>query len=431
MACSALLFLLAAAACSAVRAPFDRGSIDPRAYSAALRRMPYARGRVPDEGGLPVIDAARIMAQLEKASARMQGATLGGSTVGASEGGAELRFATSAEDAADGAEPAVVATAPTLGSAPGAAAATAPSLGGAVAAAAPVRGGSPGGALPAPQPAQSATSAAAAAQGVALKEAGSAAGAKVGAAWSTQQAAAGAKVGSAYDESAQRVGVASADIKQSLAKDAAVVGGKLKAGAQAVGQAVKDGAQYLWDHREEYAEDVKRAARAAVHAGKEFAKFADENKASISAIKKGLADRFKAAGGEPQPSMTDLELCTGCQMALSMVLEHTDLGSDAEGTLFALHSACHDQPPLLDETCEALMDRDTVVVSQLLVSRDAPFVCSTLGMCYAELLGGGDGLPKEEGDDGTVAAPSPAAKGKGGLSGGLPGGLGGLLGGKS
>lgn len=94
-----------------------------------------------------------------------------------------------------------------------------------------------------------------------------------------------------------------------------------------------------------------------------------------------------------RPTMTDMEVCTGCMLLLAQVMEHTNDKSSPEDISFALKSACNpmDLPSVLEETCEQLIDLDTAVVQQLQqkdillggVKRDVTGSCMNLGLCYA------------------------------------------------
>jgi hypothetical protein len=217
---------------------------------------------------------------------------------------------------------------------------------------------------------------------------------------------------------ASRVG---ADIAANAAAGAKVAGKAAAEAGKKAGAAVAAGAKHVWDNRQEYAEQAQRAARAAQRAGKEFAAFAKQHRQELDAISGAFKAKMDkaASGGKPVPSMTDEEMCSGCQIVLSTVLEHTDTGSADEEVVFALHSACHDQPAVVYEACAALMRVDAMAASQLIVTRDAPLVCETLALCYrgqSDTGGGGGtgaGGGKKPGAKVPAAAAAAATSGKG------------------
>lgn len=135
-------------------------------------------------------------------------------------------------------------------------------------------------------------------------------------------------------------------------------------------------------------ENIRRAMRASLRSGKSFGDFMVANSAQLDALSKSFDGRFTAgaSGNIPQPSMTDYEVCIGCHLALNSVLEHTDGGSELEDVVYSLHSACHDQPPVMTEACGALMRIDSQVANTLALTRDTALTCNTMGLCYNGLL---------------------------------------------
>ena len=78
---------------------------------------------------------------------------------------------------------------------------------------------------------------------------------------------------------------------------------------------------------------------------------------------------------------TDVEMCQGCQLSLSRVLEHTNARSSETDIIFSLRSACHNVPPILDEACNALISQDTVVAATLAKRRQVGAACHVAGIC--------------------------------------------------
>jgi len=156
------------------------------------------------------------------------------------------------------------------------------------------------------------------------------------------------------------------------------------------------------------------AAKAGAAAARDVAAFAVERKAEIQAISAALTSKLNSAagGGAVVPSMTDEEVCGGCNIALASVIEHTRPTSTTDALLHAIHSACHDQPPVMYESCRALHRVDALAASQLSINRDPSFVCEALGLCY-------DG---QAGADNTAAgAGAKSNLGKAGAAGGIGG----------
>lgn len=135
-------------------------------------------------------------------------------------------------------------------------------------------------------------------------------------------------------------------------------------------------------------EETRKELRASLRSGQTFSDFIAGHRTQLDALAKSLDGRFAsaAAGNMPQPSMTDYEMCVGCHLTLSAVVEHTEVGSDLEDVVFALHSACHDQPPVMTETCAELMRLDSLVANSLAITRDPGEVCTAVGICYEGLL---------------------------------------------
>lgn len=166
------------------------------------------------------------------------------------------------------------------------------------------------------------------------------------------------------------------------------LGEKAANAAKQVGAAVADKAKEVWQNRELYYQKGRKAIQGAVRAGKEMQKFVLSHRKEYDTMKSALKEKMGAVFGStpPMPTMTDVEWCTGCQLVLSQMQEHTNGVSDMEELLFALHSACHETPPILREACDVLVDRDQLAVEALIISPDIPSVCQTIGMCYPELL---------------------------------------------
>lgn len=166
------------------------------------------------------------------------------------------------------------------------------------------------------------------------------------------------------------------------------LGAKAANAAKKVGAAIADGAKDVWKNRELYYQKGRKALQATVRAGKEMQKFVLSHRKEYDTMKSALKEKMGSVFGStpPMPTMTDVEWCTGCQLVLSQVQEHTNAVSEMDEMLFALHSACHETPAILKEACDVLVDRDQLAVEALLISPDIPSVCQTIGMCYPELL---------------------------------------------
>lgn len=166
------------------------------------------------------------------------------------------------------------------------------------------------------------------------------------------------------------------------------VAAKAADAAKRAGAAIADKAKEVWQNRELYYQKGRKAIQATVRAGKEMQKFVLSHRKEYDTMKAALKEKMGAVFGStpPMPTMTDVEWCTGCQLVLSQVQEHTNNDSDMEELLFALHSSCHETPPILREACDVLVDRDQLAVEALIISPDVPTVCQTIGMCYPELL---------------------------------------------
>jgi hypothetical protein len=340
-----LLLVAGLATTSSITAPFDHhASLNPQEYLRKLVKQGY-QNSIPIEvaGQKPLVDSETI-AQLQALQAA-EAAT-----------GANLRFV--AADAAENADADVDA-----------------------------------------EDAPSKTEVAAQQQASQIQAAAGQGGKQIDAAWSAKSAEAREIVGEAASESKERISRAGGELADKMKKTGKAVAAAAQKNAKAAAKKVGEGAKYVWDHRQQIADKGRKAARAAVRGGKQFANFALEHKQELSAIGSALRARLSAAAGDgkPKPTMTDLEWCNGCQLVLSQVLEHTSAGSSEDDMLFALHSACHETPPVLDEACDVLMDRDTLTVQQLLLTQDTPFVCQTVGMCYPELLDGSAGAPADAG----------------------------------
>ena len=114
--------------------------------------------------------------------------------------------------------------------------------------------------------------------------------------------------------------------------------------------------------------DAAGAAGAAVAAVTAPAGALPASKAAVAAGSFLLGRLKSDAGATKAPlgrTMTDFEMCQGCQVTLARVLEHSTAATPREEMRFALHSACHNQPPVLDEACDWLLQQDAFLADLL------------------------------------------------------------------
>ena len=126
-------------------------------------------------------------------------------------------------------------------------------------------------------------------------------------------------------------------------------------------------------------------------------------KASDVAVSAGsfLLGRLKSDAGSVKASldrtMTDFEMCQGCQVTIARVLEHSTESTMRDEIRFALHSACHNQPPVLDEACDWLMQQDSLLADLLLRpgARGPRWSepCHAVGLCTLSDLANTRALP--------------------------------------
>jgi hypothetical protein len=127
---------------------------------------------------------------------------------------------------------------------------------------------------------------------------------------------------------------------------------------------------------------AKKLSKAAKSTARRMATFAASNARSMSTLSAALLTRLNQAGNAGPVTMTDMEYCSGCQLLVSMGLEHVDQFTDVETAMFVLHSACFEQPSIVAEVCDAMLKLDVQIASQMLVTRNAPLTCLAAGLCY-------------------------------------------------
>ena len=110
--------------------------------------------------------------------------------------------------------------------------------------------------------------------------------------------------------------------------------------------------------------------------------FADTHGDFLDNLADGVVGIFrKASVGDGSTTTADLEYCFACQYAVSAALEHLDEATGVDEAIFVLHSACNDQPPIMEEACTEIIRLDAQIAQQMLVTQSAPLVCAAAGMC--------------------------------------------------
>lgn len=96
-----------------------------------------------------------------------------------------------------------------------------------------------------------------------------------------------------------------------------------------------------------------------------------------------------AAGGTTALTWTDTEMCIGCRAIMEVVMRNTGPESSVRDIMFAIHSACGDQPEVFQEACTHATHYDAELAILRQQSTDGKKVCENGGMCYGGKVGGG------------------------------------------
>ena len=111
----------------------------------------------------------------------------------------------------------------------------------------------------------------------------------------------------------------------------------------------------------------------------------------------------------PPPTWTDIEMCQGCQALMEVVIRSTSAAASVRDIMFAIHSACNNQPEVFMEACMHATHYDANLAILRQQGSNVESICSAGGMCIGESKGLIQGA---------------MSKGLGAL----PGGMGGMLG---
>ena len=117
-------------------------------------------------------------------------------------------------------------------------------------------------------------------------------------------------------------------------------------------------------------------------AGNAAARFSESHEELVEELS-GAATRLyhSASVRDGVTTTTDLEFCFACQVAVGVALEHLDEHTDIDEAIFVHHSACYDQPPIMEEGCDEIIRLDAQIAQQILVTRSVSLVCAAAGMC--------------------------------------------------
>ncbi|KAA0156419.1 hypothetical protein FNF27_00965 [Cafeteria roenbergensis] len=83
----------------------------------------------------------------------------------------------------------------------------------------------------------------------------------------------------------------------------------------------------------------------------------------------------------PPPTWTDIEMCQGCQALMEVVIRSTSAAASVRDIMFAIHSACNNQPEVFNEACMHATHYDANLAILRQQSSDIVTVCKQGGMC--------------------------------------------------
>ncbi|KAA0168524.1 hypothetical protein FNF31_00404 [Cafeteria roenbergensis] len=152
----------------------------------------------------------------------------------------------------------------------------------------------------------------------------------------------------------------------------------------------------------------RAAEEQAEHARAEAQRFRASAEAS-SRAENPLGAMGNLAFGRKFTTWTDVEMCEGCKALMENVVRSTSEASAVRDIMFAIHSACNNQPEVFMEACMHATHYDANLAILRQQGSNVESICSAGGMCIGESKGLIQGA---------------MSKGLGAL----PGGMGGMLG---
>jgi len=82
-------------------------------------------------------------------------------------------------------------------------------------------------------------------------------------------------------------------------------------------------------------------------------------------------------------TVTDSEVCEGCKAMMEVVIRSTSEDASVRDIIFAIHSACNDQPEVFTEACMHATHYDANLAVLRQQNSDVAELCALGGMCLA------------------------------------------------
>ena len=105
----------------------------------------------------------------------------------------------------------------------------------------------------------------------------------------------------------------------------------------------------------------------------------DEISAAGTAAGKAIGQSLN--GPPPRSTITDMEVCQGCMALMEVVVRATTREASVRDIMFAIHSACNDQPDIYSEACMHATHYDANLAVLRQQNDDVDQLCKLGGMC--------------------------------------------------
>lgn len=110
-------------------------------------------------------------------------------------------------------------------------------------------------------------------------------------------------------------------------------------------------------------------------------------RASAEAGSSPISGLGNLAFGRKFTTWTDVEMCEGCKALMQNVVRSTAQTSAVRDIMFAIHSACNNQPEVFMEACMHATHYDANLAILRQQGDDVASICSEGGMCVSDSKG--------------------------------------------
>lgn len=104
-------------------------------------------------------------------------------------------------------------------------------------------------------------------------------------------------------------------------------------------------------------------------------------RATAGSSAEGIGALTSAVMGTAFTTWTDVEMCQGCRALMQVVVRSTSKDAAVRDVMFAIHSACNDQPEVFMEACTHATHYDANLGVLRQETDDVEKLCKLGGMC--------------------------------------------------